>query len=82
MREYSLPRERGHVHHGVTDRSPADEAGLRAGDLLIDFGGVPICGVDDLVRLLTDAAIGVATPVRVLRHGAPRRVIVVPREGA
>jgi S1-C subfamily serine protease len=55
---------------------------LRAGDLLIDFGGVPIGGVDDLVRLLTDAAIGIATPVRILRHGAPRRVIVVPRESA
>ena len=64
----------------VTSKSPADEAGLRPGDLLIDFGGVPIGGADDLVRLLTDATIGVATPVRVLRHGAPRRLIVVPRE--
>ena len=82
VREYSLPRERGLSITGVTSRSPADEAGLRAGDLVIDFGGVPITGVDDLVRLLTDAAIGVATPVRILRHGAPRRVIVVPREGA
>jgi S1-C subfamily serine protease len=81
VREYALPRDRGLSLTGVTDRSPADEAGLRAGDLLIDFGGVPISGVDDLVRLLTDAAIGVATPVRILRHGAPRRVIVVPREG-
>ena len=82
VREYSLPRDRGLSITGVTAKSPADEAGLRAGDLLIDFGGVPISGVDDLVRLLTDAAIGVATPVRILRHGAPRRVIVVPREGA
>ena len=82
VREYSLPRDRGLSITGVTDKSPADEAGLRAGDLLIDFGGVPISGVDDLVRLLTDAAIGVATPVRILRHGAPRRVIVVPRESA
>jgi S1-C subfamily serine protease len=82
VREYSLPRERGLSITGVTSKSPADEAGLRAGDLMIDFGGVPIAGVDDLVRLLTDAAIGVATPVRILRHGAPRRVIVIPREGA
>ncbi len=80
VREYSLPRERGLAVTAVTPGSAADEAGLRAGDLLIDFNGTPVGGVDDLVRKLTDATIGVATPVRVLRHGAPRRVIVVPRE--
>ena len=80
VREHTLPRERGMSLTAVTPKSPADEAGLRAGDLLIDFGGVPIGGADDLVRLLTDATIGVATPVRVLRHGAPRRLMVVPRE--
>jgi S1-C subfamily serine protease len=80
IREHTLPRERGMSLTAVTPKSPADEAGLRAGDLLIDFGGVPIGGADDLVRLLTDATIGVATPIRILRHGAPRRVIVIPRE--
>ncbi len=80
VREYTLPRERGLSLTAVTPKSPADDAGLRAGDLLIDFGGVPVGGVDDLVRLLTDATIGVATPVRVLRHGAPRRLMVIPRE--
>jgi S1-C subfamily serine protease len=80
VREYALPRERSMSLTAVTPRSPADDAGLRAGDLLIDFGGLPIGGADDLVRLLTDATIGVPTPVRVLRHGAPRRVIVTPRE--
>jgi hypothetical protein len=38
--------------------------------------------VDDLLRLLTDARIGVATLARFLRHGTPRRVMVVPRESA
>ncbi|MCC7031246.1 MAG: trypsin-like peptidase domain-containing protein [Acidobacteria bacterium] len=80
VREHALPRERGLAVTAVTPGSAADAAGLRAGDLLIDFGGAPVGGVDDLVRMLTDATIGVATPVRVLRHGAPRRVVVVPRE--
>jgi S1-C subfamily serine protease len=80
VREHTLPRERGMSLTAVTPKSPADEAGLRAGDVLIDFGGMPIGGADDLVRLLTDSTIGVATPIRVLRHGAPRRLIVTPRE--
>jgi S1-C subfamily serine protease len=80
VREHTLPRERGMSLTAVTPKSPADEAGLRAGDVLIDFGGMPIGGAEDLVRLLTDSTIGVATPIRVLRHGAPRRLIVTPRE--
>jgi S1-C subfamily serine protease len=82
VREHALPRERGMAVTAVTAKSPADDAGLRPGDLLIDFGGVPVGSADDLVRLLTDATIGLATPVRILRHGSPRRVMVVPREGA
>ncbi len=80
VREYALPHTRGLSITAITPGSPADEGGLRPGDLLIDFGGVPVGGVDDLLRLLTDATIGVATPVRVLRHGAPRRIMVVPRD--
>lgn len=80
VREHALPCERGMSLTAITPRSPADDGGLKAGDVLIDFGGVPIAGADDLVRLLTDATIGAATPVRVLRHGAPRRLIVTPSE--
>ena len=82
VREYALARDRGVVITAVTPASPADEAGLRAGDLLIDFGGVPIGGIDDLLRLLTENVIGTPTPVRVLRHGAPRRLMVTPGDGA
>ncbi|MCC7125600.1 MAG: trypsin-like peptidase domain-containing protein [Acidobacteria bacterium] len=80
VREYQLPRERGLAVTAVTPESPADAAGLRPGDLILDFGGTPVSGVDDLVRLLTDSAIGQVTPLRILRHGAPRRVLVTPRE--
>lgn len=80
VREHHLPRERCLAITAVAERSSADEAGLRPGDLLIDFGGTPIGSVDDLVRLLTDSTIGRPTPVRILRHGAPRRLVVVPRE--
>jgi S1-C subfamily serine protease len=80
VREHNLPRGRAMTLTAITPKSPADRAGLRPGDMLIDFGGTPIGGPDDLIRLLTDTTIGVETPVRVLRNGAPRRLLVVPGE--
>ncbi|MGZ4196779.1 MAG: S1C family serine protease [Solirubrobacteraceae bacterium] len=51
----------------VVDGSPAELAGLRAEDLIVDLGGQPIERVDEVQRLMTDQAIGQPVPVRVLR---------------
>jgi S1-C subfamily serine protease len=80
VREHGLPRERGVLISTVTAGSPADEAGLRPGDIVLDFGGTTVTGIDDLQRLLTDEVIGVPVPVRVLRDAQPKRLVVVPRE--
>ena len=47
--------------------SPAQRAGLRAEDLIIELGGSAIERVDDVQRLMTHDAIGRTMPVRVLR---------------
>jgi S1-C subfamily serine protease len=60
--------------------SPAATAGFLAGDIVLAFAGTPVTGVDDLHRLLTDERIGAATPVTILRRGARRQLVVVPRE--
>jgi S1-C subfamily serine protease len=80
--EYLLPSDRGVLITEVQVDSPAAAAGLRAGDIVIDFGGTPIPNVDTMHRQLTGDRIDVATPIRVLRHGVPRRIVVVPVEPA
>jgi S1-C subfamily serine protease len=50
--------------------------------VLLDFAGTPLSGPDDLVRLLTAERVGQAVPVRFLRHGEPRRVVIVATEAA
>lgn len=77
-----LPGDRGVLISEVHAGSPADAAGLRAGDVIIDLGGVTIANVDVLQRELTGDKIGVAIPIRILRHGEPRRLIVVPADPA
>jgi S1-C subfamily serine protease len=51
----------------VAQGSPAQRAGLRAEDMLIEIAGQPIERVDDVQRLMTSDAIGRPIPVRVLR---------------
>src|SRR5205085_4867384 len=48
-------------------RSPAQRAGLRAEDLIVELGGGPIERVDGVQQLMTQDAIGRPMPVRVLR---------------
>ncbi|MGA2924456.1 MAG: trypsin-like peptidase domain-containing protein [Solirubrobacteraceae bacterium] len=51
----------------VAPDSPAQGAGLRAEDLLVELGGNPVQRVDDVQRLMTYDAIGRQLDVKVLR---------------
>ncbi|MBV8217822.1 MAG: trypsin-like peptidase domain-containing protein [Solirubrobacterales bacterium] len=51
----------------VSQGSPAQRAGLRAEDLIVELGGEQIERVDDVQRLMTQEAIGRPLPVRILR---------------
>jgi serine protease Do len=50
-----LPERAGLLVRTVAEGSPAADAGLKVGDLLVAAGGVPIASVDDLHRAM-DAA--------------------------
>jgi serine protease Do len=64
----------------VIDGSPAARAGLHAEDLIVGVDGLPVRGVDDLQRLMTEERIGVACTLEVVRDGVARTVELVPRE--
>lgn len=82
VHDHSLPSERGVLVSEVQAGSPADAAGLQAGDVVIDFGGTPVATIDALHRELRGEHIGKPVPLRVIRHGTPRRLVVVPAEPA
>ena len=71
QRAHGLDARSGVLVTGVEPDSPAERAGLRAGDVIVGFEGQPVTGIDDLHRLLTADRIGARTPVVVLR-GAER----------
>ncbi|HET6852131.1 MAG TPA: trypsin-like peptidase domain-containing protein [Pyrinomonadaceae bacterium] len=83
VRFYQLPVETGVlVVSFETDgnTSAAKEAGLQAGDLLFEFDGQPIRGIDDLHKLLTDERIGKQTPVTVIRGVQKLTFTITPQE--
>jgi S1-C subfamily serine protease len=80
IRFYDLPQETGVVVMSVSSGSPAQKAGLREGDVIIALDGKTVAGVDDLHRLLTDARVGVASPLTVLRYTEKLELRVMPAE--
>jgi S1-C subfamily serine protease len=64
----------------VVPGSPAEKAGLRAEDLVVEVEGTPVRGADDLQRLMVGEAIGAALRVTIFRGGELKTVDVVPVE--
>jgi S1-C subfamily serine protease len=64
----------------ITPGSPADDAGLRAEDLIVELAGERVDGVDDIQKLMVADLIDAAVDVVVLRNGEPLRLRLVPRE--
>ena len=73
-------RRRGLRIVDVVGGAPADRAGLKAGDLVLEAGRRPVADAQSLQRLLFAEAIGRPLPMTVHRRGAMVDVITVPTE--
>jgi S1-C subfamily serine protease len=75
-----LTQRMGATVSAVEAGSPADQAGLLTGDILLAVDGAPITGADDLVRLLDAEKIDRTVPFDVLRRSDQRRFWAALRE--
>jgi S1-C subfamily serine protease len=75
-----LGRTAGLLVSQAVPGSPADRAGLRAGDLLLTADGKPVTVAQDLQRLMFADAIGRPLAITVMRNGALVDVIAEPVE--
>jgi S1-C subfamily serine protease len=80
VRAHHLSHEGGVTVTAVSEGSAAAEAQLRPGDLIVEFAGEAVRGLDDLHRLLTEDRIGELLPIKIIRRGELRRILVTPRE--
>jgi S1-C subfamily serine protease len=78
--EAGVVQESAVVVAGVEPASPADRAGLVAGDMLLSLDGQAVTGADDLIRILTGEKIGGKIEIELLRERKRHQVSLEPQE--
>jgi S1-C subfamily serine protease len=64
----------------VEPNSPAKNAGLLQGDVIVGFNNSPLRGIEDLQKFLTPELVGVRSQLTVLRNNRKLLVDIVPEE--
>jgi S1-C subfamily serine protease len=80
IRFYNLALETGVLIVSVEKDSPAQQAGLREGDIIIAFNRKPISTVHDLHKMLVGEQIGVPATLVVIRHTEKLQLSVLAAE--
>jgi S1-C subfamily serine protease len=80
VRHFGLRTETAVFVVAVEPGSPAQRAGLKEGDLIVGFGELPVRGIDDLLRLLTEDRVGTPVPVTAIRGTERLQLAVTPSE--
>jgi len=73
-----VPARVGAVISEVEPDTPAAQAKLAAGDLVVDFGGTAVNDMDQLIRMVGASRVGVPVEVTFYRDGLRQTVQVTP----
>src|SRR3972149_2214424 len=68
-RSFGLKEARGVLISSVNPGEPADQAGLKAGDIIVSFDGKPVNEISDLPRIVATTPPGKSVERKALRDG-------------
>jgi S1-C subfamily serine protease len=80
VRHYDLASERALRVESLERGGPAARAGIEPGDLIVAYDARPVCGIDDLQRLLTAERINLPVTMTVLRRARKLELTVSAAE--
>jgi S1-C subfamily serine protease len=80
VRFHKLSGDGGVLVIQVEPGSPADRAGVRQGDIIIEFDGLQIEHMDELYRQLTEERVGKTAEMVVLRGLDKQALLITPQE--
>lgn len=75
-----LKQRRGVAIREAQAGSPADRAGLGAGDVIVQIDGEPVTGIDDVSRILDEQRIGKLVAIQALRQGTLVELKLTPED--
>jgi serine protease Do len=75
-KEFKLKEATGALVGDVTPKSPADKAGLKSGDLLVEFNGKKVTDSRHLKLEVARTQPGETVPVKILRDGTAKTIEV------
>jgi serine protease Do len=78
--EFRLKGAAGALVSDVTPKSPADKAGIKSGDIILEFKGKKVTDSRHLKLEAASTRPGEAVPVKILRDGSSRTVEVTVKE--
>jgi len=73
---FGLDRPIGALVGQVIPDSPADKAGLRAGDVIIEYNGKEVSQMSMLPALVANTAVGTKAPLVIIRDGKRQNITV------
>lgn len=71
---FNLTNDSGALLADVVTNSPAEKAGLKSGDVIIEFNGQKITGANDLLLAVADCSPGDLATVKFIRNGEEQTV--------
>lgn len=75
---FRLPERQGVLIANVLPLSPAEQAGLRTGDVILAAGGTEVTNPEELLKAVESAGVGGRLRLNVWRQGREQQVTVVP----
>ena len=80
MQQLGAKGGKGALVSNVESNGPADKAGIKAGDIIVEYNGQPVSSNDDLVNRVVRTAPGTSVPIKVLRRGDEKSLSVTVTE--
>jgi serine protease Do len=79
-KEFSLKEQKGALIGDVVPKGPAEKAGLKTGDVVLEFNGKPVRDSRQLKLQVARVKPGETVPVKVLRNGSTKTIEVAVNE--
>ena len=75
-----LPNTSGALVSQVTDEKPAAKAGMKRGDVIVEYNGRPVTDSDSLVTMVVATKPGTTVPVMIYRDNQRKTLNITPDE--